>query len=118
MAPHTAVVIGLHGLSGSASGPASVGYAILALLVLAVLSAGIYYVVLSTRGDDDSEGGSDPDGRGRGGGPGHPPEPSGPQPAWWPEFERQFAAYVESIARQQVSTAPGRRRPVPARAAA
>ena len=43
--------------------------------------------------DDDGDSGS-----GGGGGrrrPGRPPRPGG-DPVWWPEFERQFAAYVRS----------------------
>ena len=37
------------------------------------------------------------DGGGGGGGEGRPPDPPRPSsdgPAWWPEFEREFAAYV------------------------
>jgi hypothetical protein len=112
------MVIGLHRLNATASGPAWIGYAILAVLVLTVVAAGVCCMLMSTRGEDDSEGGSDGNGRGRGGGPGRPPKPSGPQPVWWPEFERQFAAYVESIARQRVGAVPGGRRPAPARVAA
>jgi hypothetical protein len=46
-------------------------------------------------GDDDHE---DLGGGGGGGGPG-PEAPRGGDgdPAWWPEFERQFAAHVESL---------------------
>lgn len=43
-----------------------------------------------------SGGSDDDDGGGGGGGTGRRP-PRGPQPGgadWWPEFERQFAAYV------------------------
>jgi hypothetical protein len=47
-------------------------------------------------GDDESDGS---DGRG-GGGPGRGPTPPGRPPdgdsEWWPEFERQFEAYVKS----------------------
>src|ERR671935_3193292 len=42
--------------------------------------------------DSDGDGGS-------GGPPPGPPKPDGP--AWWPEFERQFAAYVSAIARTE-----------------
>jgi hypothetical protein len=37
---------------------------------------------------------------GNGGGPGPPPEPPPDGPAWWPDFEREFAAYVEAVGPQ------------------
>jgi len=60
-------------------------------------------------GADDSD-----DGETGGGGWGHRPTPSGPppdaDPDWWPEFERQFAAYVSGLPLQETdqrsSTAP------------
>src|SRR5947209_14774419 len=65
-----------------------VGAAVVALLV-----AGVILWMLARPGGSD---GTDP-GRGGGGGGtgGGPPDPS-PRagPAWWPEFEREFAAYV------------------------
>lgn len=47
-------------------------------------------------GPDDSEG--------NGGGPGPPPDPPPDEPGWWPDFEREFAAYVE--ARSEVGAGP------------
>lgn len=57
-------------------------------------------------GPDDERG---PDGPGGSGGPPrgpNPPEPPGP--AWWPEFERGFASYVESLKRPRVPTGDGK----------
>jgi len=86
-----------------AHGTAAAGPGIAAVLVVAaslvVPLAGVLLLALRPprRGDrDDGHGDS-----GGGGGPGGPPRPSpGPPrpesgPVWWPEFERQFAAYVE-----------------------
>src|SRR5436309_16133136 len=68
-------------------------------LVIAVLGAWLY----SHDGPDDYEG--------HGGSGGPPPEPPPPDgPTWWPEFEREFAAYVAGKDENE-------RRPVPARAA-
>ena len=52
------------------------------------------------RPSDDEDG--DSQGGGGRGGPG-PDGPSGPDgdPAWWPEFERQFAAHVEGLHRSR-----------------
>src|ERR671937_920726 len=52
------------------------------------------------------DGPDDSGGNGRGQGP--PPEPPPDEPAWWPNFERGFAAYVEAHPRKQ---AQERRRP-------
>lgn len=48
------------------------------------------------RKDDDSDDGGGEDGGGGGWprGPDQPPE--GEQPEWWPQFERELAAYAES----------------------
>ena len=46
------------------------------------------------RHDDPDDSGGD---GGSGGPPPEPPPPDGP--AWWPEFEREFAAHVSAIAR-------------------
>jgi len=79
------------------------------LVVLAALCARR----LDRRDEGDGESGDQggPGGWGRGG-PGGPPWPDqGPRlpngdPAWWPEFERQFAAYV---GQQAGRFAPSRR---------
>ncbi len=70
--------------------------AYLAPSVAAVLG-GIWimvHVARHGRGDDAGESGGD---GGGGGGSPKPPDPRPrPDPDWWPEFERQFAAYVRS----------------------
>jgi hypothetical protein len=55
-------------------------------------------------GDEGGGGGGWGWGRGGGGGgSGGGPTPGGGSPAWWPEFERQFAEHVEMLqAREQV----------------
>jgi Mg/Co/Ni transporter MgtE len=50
-------------------------------------------------------GGPDDPGDGGGGGGGRPPPPDPPGPAWWPEFERDFAEYVAST---RAGVPPGR----------
>jgi hypothetical protein len=47
--------------------------------------------------------GDDESGPGRGGPerPGGDPGPSGADPAWWPEFQREFAAYADATARRK-----------------
>jgi hypothetical protein len=47
---------------------------------------------LSRHHDDPEDPGGD---GGSGGGPPKSPEPDGP--AWWPEFEREFAAHVAAV---------------------
>ena len=70
---------------------------ILALVAFVVtVVVGIVFALISSWQPPQS--GGDNGGWGRGGGP-RRPRPSGDQspggdPAWWPDFERQFAAYV------------------------
>src|SRR5689334_5704542 len=45
-------------------------------------------------GFDDGDGGG---GGGQGRGPTPPSRPPDTDPEWWPEFEHQFAVYVESV---------------------
>jgi len=100
---------------------------ILGIVMVLIVPIGLVVLaaLFARRGDprDDGDGDSGwgrggPGGWGRGG-PGGPPRPDdGPRlpngdPAWWPEFERQFAAYVG----QQVGRfAPSRRSPIRASA--
>ena len=79
--------------AGSARSPAYVS--ILLLLVL----LGIYVLFLwqAVRRSDGGADDSDESGSGGGGwgrGPTPPCPPPDAEPAWWPEFEREFAAYV------------------------
>ena len=82
-------------------GPGAQGLITLAL-VLVTGTAWLFWIVscfvIQPRPDDESDGG---DGPGGGGGPGpggvEPNlDPHGSEPAWWPEFERQFADYTSS----------------------
>jgi hypothetical protein len=82
-------------------GSGAQGYITLAL-VLVTGTAWLFWLVscfvIQPRPDDESEGGDGPGGGG-GSGPGgvEPnPDPHGCEPAWWPEFERQFADYTSS----------------------
>lgn len=84
------------GAAARAAAPhAGAGHVWQAFATVGVIFLLVWVVVLVTRpprhgGDDDDEG------RGGGGGPrgpDRPPSPSG-DPAWWPDFERQFAEYA------------------------
>ena len=62
---------------------------------------------------DDSGGDGDSGGNGGSGGPPPDPQPPDPQPdgpSWWPDFEREFAAYVERE-KESVRVARGRGSP-------
>jgi hypothetical protein len=81
-----------------------------AWLLAAIVAGALVIAWVRTRpwhndhGDDGGGGGSGW-GRGGGGGGGNDggPSPGGGSPAWWPEFERQFAEHVEKLrAREQV----------------
>jgi hypothetical protein len=81
------------GVTTPNSAPAAIGF----VLSLWLLIIGIVMCVYmqdepgDNRGDDgDSPGG----GNGGGGRPPRRPDPRG-GPAWWPQFERDFRAYVE-----------------------
>jgi hypothetical protein len=79
--------------AGSAGSPAYV-LILLLLAILAIWVLSVWSEVCRTDGesDDSDEDGSGGGGWGRGPTPTCPPPDSGP--AWWPEFEREFAAYV------------------------
>jgi hypothetical protein len=93
---------GGHHVSGS---PAWVGRVALAVVLLGFACITVWLAASSVRhrrlgGDDPHDG----DGR-HGGGPGRDPNPPdrspGGEPVWCPEFERQFAAYVDSCAAER-----------------
>jgi hypothetical protein len=48
-----------------------------------------------------------PDDGGGGGGWGRPPEDPPRGPSWWPEFEREFAAYAAAAAKRRNRTPGG-----------
>src|SRR5690242_17412441 len=106
--PLAVALTGIHRASAESS-PGWVGYMTLIVVLVGFASIVLWLTVASFRhrrlgGDDPSDG----DGR-RGGGP--EPNPNPPDrspdsgPVWWPEFERQFAAYVDSrrTKRQQLT---------------
>ena len=65
---------------------------VLAATLVLMLAISLWWL---RRGDDDDQ--DEGWGWGGGGSEGSPREPS--DPAWWPEFEREFAAYVAGGAR-------------------
>jgi hypothetical protein len=78
------------GSAGWAAYVASI--AVLAAFVVCAPSLGAWVLRGCRLGGDDSE----EDGNG-GGGPGPGPSPPDSDPPWWPEFERDFAAYAEGL---------------------
>ena len=75
---------------------------------LFVIAAVWLCIGLGRRPRDDDDPGSDD---GPGGSRVRPPDPPPPTgPVSWPEFERQFAAYVRREAREDVGPARGGRR--------
>ncbi len=69
---------------------------------LAVCVAMWALVALASRGaSGEDEDGEDQGGGGGGGTVPTPPRGSDGSPAWWPEFERQFAAWVERSPRHE-----------------
>jgi hypothetical protein len=67
--------------------------AVLLAFVLGAPTLGAWVLRPWRLGGDDSEDGGNEDG---GGGPGRGPTPPDADPPWWPEFERDFAAYVDA----------------------
>lgn len=74
---------------------------LVALMLVAFGGLALGFVALRARQSPEDEDGDSGSGGGGGGPrrPGRPPSPGGPDPVWWPEFERQFAAYARSQAR-------------------
>jgi hypothetical protein len=80
------------------------GFVVAAVPVCACLGLGVWLIVATGREDSDEDGGDNGDGEGGGGGggrrgPRHPePGPSLPDddPEWWPQFERDFADYLQA----------------------
>ena len=95
------------------------GLAVAITLLMLIAFGGLAIGLLARRArpsqeDDDGDSGS-----GGGGGPRRPkpaPQPGG-DPVWWPEFERQFAAYVRSRSQEgsTMTVAISRVFPTPAR---
>jgi hypothetical protein len=94
---------GAHGaMSGGAVAPAvMLGLCLLGLLI--VMTVMLIQLPTDRRDGTDGDWGSGGGGPGpKGGGPGGP-HPTGDDPEWWPEFERQFAEYVRSTIRAQAT---------------
>ena len=74
------------GIAGAVLGvpDAEVLFGLCAVLTLAL--ALITAPLLRPRRRDDGDGGITA-----------PPEPGGPEPPWWPEFERRFRRYAERL---------------------
>jgi hypothetical protein len=90
--------IAVHSTLAHPHGPSSLEWvAYLAPSLLALLG-GVWIMVHIAR--HGGESGDDPGEDDGGGGGGRRPKPPDPRPefdpSWWPEFERQFAAYAQS----------------------
>ena len=90
---------------------AEAGVILIASVIIVVVAfvlgvALIVRLVLNSGGDDGDDPGSD------GGGPGRrrpaPGRPPSAPPAWWPEFEREFADYVAANSRNRGIETGGR----------
>jgi hypothetical protein len=88
-------------LGGAGGGPSTSALAIsltLGILVLTLLGTAWFVLTQSSRGGrgaDDDDANPGPGGGGSGPSPNGPSGPTS-EPEWWGEFERQFAAYVQS----------------------
>jgi hypothetical protein len=106
-----------HGATATATWETSLAIGV-AFVLMACVAAIVVLVPTRPPGhDSDEEGGSGPGGEGPG--PWRPDAPRRPggDPDWWPEFERQFAAYVlgRSTEAEHAARSGGRRgRPTPA----
>jgi hypothetical protein len=76
-------------MSAAATALAIAGVILAELALLLAL-----FAMLSRWGDDDEDHGDDGGGGGPPGRSGPPPPSDDGDPDWWPEFEREFAAYV------------------------
>jgi hypothetical protein len=96
-ATHAAGFTAFHPPGGGVVAAMLVAFCLLAfaVTVMLIVTAGRYERGDGRDGDPGPEGGGGGPG---GGGPDHP-RPSGEDPVWWPEFERQFADYVTATYR-------------------
>ena len=88
-----------HGLGGAGAPPPSpltAGFtiALVISLLLVAFTVTVVVIVGLSNGHENDDG---PDEGGPGGGGPKPPDlgPSDPDPVWWPEFERGFAAHCD-----------------------
>jgi hypothetical protein len=77
------------------------------IVIVALLGMPVLSVWFLWRGEDGPDDSGPDGGGGGGGGPPRdtPPPPDGP--AWWPEFEREFAAYVAAVGSRPRARARG-----------
>lgn len=86
--------------SATTTGRLGLAMTLVAFAVMFVPFAIVLFIACRASDRSRSDEGDGDSGRG-GGGPGGPRRPTGGpplpdgDPAWWPEFERQFLAYVE-----------------------
>jgi hypothetical protein len=81
------------------------GLMIAVFLVGALLVMFVIARLSSDSGGDDSDGGGGGFWNRGGGWPKGPrPKPRDPEPSWWPEFERDFHAYVHAQATRRTLT--------------
>ena len=99
------VAVALAGGRHASESPAWIGYVALVVVLVGFACITVWLAASSVRhrrlgGDDPHDG----DGR-HGGGPRRDPNPPDRSPdggpVWWPEFEREFAAYVDSCAAER-----------------
>ncbi len=96
------VAVALAGTHHVSQSSAWIGYVALVVVLVGFACITLWLAASSVRqrrldGDDPGDG----DGRYGGGSdrdPNPPDRPPDGGPAWWPEFERQFAAHVDSCA--------------------
>jgi hypothetical protein len=92
------------GRTGHGTGSAAwIGYVASTLFLVALVCGAWWFAVWSVRRWEI--GGEDSDDGGNGGGGGHPSPPSRSpetEPGWWPEFEREFEAYIKATSRKAI----------------
>jgi hypothetical protein len=66
----------------------------LSIVAVCLLAVGVI-LLLASAGSPDRRDDDEPGNEPRGGRGPNVPRPPGDGPAWWPEFERRFAAYAE-----------------------
>ena len=88
-----ALVVHAHNAEDKVAGWAAAAV-VVGVFVTLILVACVVLWVEHRRGPDDG-------GSGGGGGGTPPPDRPPPGPSWWPDFEREFSAYVARLERRQ-----------------
>jgi hypothetical protein len=76
---------------------------LMAFIFVLGLGGVVIALVQMSKGNDSGEDGGDDGPPGRGRGPWRP-RPSGSDPSWWPEFEREFRVYASTHATRRKVT--------------